>query len=503
MSSITNRNKPLEAQEFARVYTEYEDALKRSKLLDYDDLLLRCVDLLREHPSCVSNVEAVLIDEFQDTNLVQFDLMSLFAAHKKKITIVGDPDQSIYGFRAAEIKNLVRMQKQYTDTLVINLEQNYRSSGAILLLALEVIRQDEARPAKPLLPTHCVGTRPVLRKLPSAITEASWIVNEIKRTVALTGGMLTLNDVAILIRSATLSRHIESALGNAGISYRMVGGHRFFDRVEVKITLDYLRTIAQPENNDSLARIINVPGRKIGDTTLNALMEEAETKKVPLWDLILNSVQCKKTLRTKLTKQAEQGLAFLVNLILNARKKMSDSGDQDFSLVDLMHYVVKRIALEQHLEKTYPDDHESRWANVEELIRQASESSEASAVSNDEDLPAIEGVLQEQNANKITESLSQFLANVALSSEIQPEGESEASQAQVTISTIHAAKGLEWPVVFIPAAYDGSIPHSRADDIDEERRLLYVAMTRAKALLYICYPLKNSQGGMIQVIRLN
>src|SRR6266516_745525 len=199
----------------------------------------------------------------------------------------------------------------------------------------------------------------------------------------------------------------------------------------------------------------------------------------------------RKTLQTKLSKQAEQGLAFLVNLILNMRKKMSNPDDQDFSLVDLMYHVVKRISLEKYLEKTYPEDHESRWGNVEELIRQASESLEASLISsNDEDLPTVEGIPQEQNVNKITESLSQFLASVALSSEIKSGGEDEACQAQVTISTIHAAKGLEWPVVFIPAAYNGSIPHSRADDVDEERRLLYVAMTRAKALLYICYPLK-------------
>jgi DNA helicase-2/ATP-dependent DNA helicase PcrA len=165
----------------------------------------------------------VLIDEFQDTNLVQFDLMRLFAAHKKRITIVGDPDQSIYGFRAAEIKNYRRMLHQYPDTVTIALEENYRSSGAILLTALNVIEQDSSRVAKSLLPTHTVGTRPVLRKLAGAHKEAEWIVTEIQRIQGLTGDLLDLNDFAILLRSASLSRLIETSLGKAGIAYRMVG----------------------------------------------------------------------------------------------------------------------------------------------------------------------------------------------------------------------------------------------------------------------------------------
>jgi len=215
--------KSAEAQEFEKCYTEYEEALQRSNLLDYDDLLLRCVDLLRNHPSCVSNVEAVLIDEFQDTNIVQFDLMRLFASHKKRITIVGDPDQSIYGFRAAEIKNYKRLIRQYPDTVTIALEENYRSSGAIILTALTVIEQDSSRVKKSLLATHTFGTCPVLRKLSGAHKEAEWIVTEIKRIKGLTGDLLDLNDFAILLRSASLSRLIESALGKAGIAYRMVG----------------------------------------------------------------------------------------------------------------------------------------------------------------------------------------------------------------------------------------------------------------------------------------
>ena len=496
------KKKTVDQQEFVRVYEEYETQLASSSLLDYDDLLLRCVDLLRQHPTCVSNVEAVLIDEFQDTNIVQFDLMRLFATKQKRITTVGDPDQSIYGWRSAEIKNLKRMQKQYPDTLVIHLEDNYRSSGAILLAALEVIQQDESRPVKPLLPTHCPGTSPVLRKLPSAAIEALWIVSEIKRCIGMTGRLLNYSDFAILLRTAVLSRHVESAMGKAGIPYRMVGGQRFFDRIEIKVLLDYLRTVSQPDNNDALARIINTPPRRIGESTVKALLEEAEAKKSTLWSLVRDAVQGHSIPATKLSKTAEQGLGNFINIILTARIKMQES-ENSFSPQQLLEYIMKKLDFQAYLAKIYTEDHENRWANVEELLAQASDCSPMLAIDpdksiedEDEALPSIEG-LEQGTQGRSEEALSRFLANVALSSELRTEDEEddeeEGPKKKVTISTIHAAKGLEWPVVLIPAIYEGSIPHSRAEDTDEERRLLYVAMTRAQALLYMSCPMKNSQ----------
>jgi ATP-dependent DNA helicase UvrD/PcrA len=500
--------KSAEAEEFERCYTEYEDALKRSNLLDYDDLLLRCVDLLRKHPSCVSNVEAVLIDEFQDTNLVQFDLMRLFAAHKKRITIVGDPDQSIYGFRAAEIKNYKRMLHQYPDTVTIALEENYRSSGAILLSALNVIEQDGSRVAKSLLPTHTVGTRPVLRKLAGAHKEAEWIVTEIQRIKGLTGDLLDLNDFAILLRSASLSRLIETALGKAGIAYRMVGelfsfsrfvyssltttgGLRFYDRVEIKTILDYLRVISQPDNNDALARIINTPSRRIGESTIKSLLEEADQSKITLWSLVLGIVQGKLTAKTKLKNPTEKNLSSFVNIILTARAKISGPVEERTSTVELINFVLKKTDYEEWLVEHHGDVHKARWENVQELITQATDFQDAISFGyEDEALPGIDGLEQEEDSDH----LSKFLANVALASEVKKDDDEGSLTCQVTISTIHAAKGLEWPVVFIPATYQGSIPHSRAEDTNEERRLLYVAMTRAKALLYMSYPLKNSQG---------
>ena len=489
------QDKAVEQQEFFTVFEAYQSQLALSNLLDYDDLLLRCVDLLRLHPTCVSNVEVVLIDEFQDTNVVQFDLMRLFAGENKRVTTVGDPDQSIYGWRSAEIKNLERMQQQYPDTLTVHLKDNYRSSGAILLAADEVIQQDVSRPNKPLLPTHCPGTFPVLRKLPSAEIEATWIVSEMQRAIGLTGRLLAYSDFAILLRSASLSRQVESAMGKAGIPYRMVGGQKFFDRLEVKILLDYLRVVSQTNNNDAVSRIINIPPRGLGTSTVKALLEEAESRKVALWTLLRKSTQSAS--RTKLSKSAEQGLGSFVRLILTSRNMILDVINPSSPEI-ILEYIIRKLDFQHYLKKSHGVDHEARWANVEELIAQASEYTVSGPNENqeDDDLPNIKG-LEHQQGNAAEEALAKFLANVALASELQKEEEDmegkEALQSQVTISTIHAAKGLEWPVVFVPSAYEGCIPHSRAEDTDEERRLLYVAMTRAQALLYISYPLKSSQ----------
>ncbi|KAF2815246.1 ATP-depentend DNA helicase-like protein [Mytilinidion resinicola] len=485
-------NKKAEQHEFAALYAEYEETLKTSNLLDYDDLLLRCTDLLRKHPECVSSIQAVLIDEFQDTNHVQYELMTLLSQKQKCITIVGDPDQSIYGFRSAEIKNLKLMREHHPETVVIHLENNYRSSGCILTSALAVIEQDESRHNKPLLPTHVVGERPVLRKLPNAVAEAKWLVSEIQRSKTLTGEIFTFNDYAILLRSAALSRLIETQLGKAGIPYRMVGGHRFYDRVEVKLVLDYLRVVNQPDHNDALVRIINNPPRKIGEVTVKALLEEAEAQKMTLWDLVLNQAQGRKRPRTKLSAQAEKGIDMFVNLILTSRKKLLNEDGKDCSLVDIIAHVLNKLSFQEFLRKTYREEWEGRWANVEELVAQATDvalSTEAGDNALDESLPVVEGI--EQRTLSSGDILTKFLSNVALSTEVEKKDGQRAEQ--VTISTIHAAKGLEWPVVFIPAAYEGSIPHSRSEDTDEERRLLYVGMTRAQALLYLSCPTKNSQ----------
>ncbi|ELR04266.1 hypothetical protein VC83_05543 [Pseudogymnoascus destructans] len=481
--AIKNNNK--EVQQIDAIYTEYEATLKSANLLDFDDLLLRCVDLLRDHPQCVSNVEAVLIDEFQDTNLVQFDLMRLMAASRKKVTIVGDPDQSIYGFRSAEVKNYLSLLRQYPDTITISLEENYRSSGAILAASLKIIQQDTSRIDKSLLATHTVGTRPVLRTLESAEVEGDWIMHEIRRCVTLTGGLITYGDVAILLRSAYLSRHIETYLGKAGVLYRMVGGRAFYDRVEVRLILYYLRVISNPADNNAFAEVVNLPKRGVGDVTVKSLIEEADQKRMSIWELME-----KGPLATGLSAKARNGISQFMKIIKDARKKLSD--EEGHTIASLMKHVIEAVELEDYLKKTYPDeeDYQSRLENVKEILALAEEADDPeSSDYNDEPLPEVDGLEQ----NELSTPLSNFLAKISLATDKRAKDAEGEDKPRVTISTIHAAKGLEWPVVFIPGAYDGSIPNGRADDTDEERRLLYVGMTRAKALLYVSYPLIDSR----------
>ncbi|KAL2172135.1 hypothetical protein VTG60DRAFT_136 [Thermothelomyces hinnuleus] len=483
-------------KELDTCYREYQKHLETSNLLDYDDLLIKCVELLQKFPSCVSNIQTVLIDEYQDTNGVQYDLMKLFAQHRKRITTVGDPDQSIYGWRSAEIRNLWKMLREYPETEEIALEENYRSSQAILDLSLEVIKQDQKRYRKVLKPTHNKGSRPVLRCLKSASAEADWIVSEIRRVLVMSGNMLTHNDVAILLRSAALSRHIEASLGKAGIPYRMVGGFKFYERAEIKTLIDYLRVIHHPKNNDALANIVNVPRRGIGEATVKALLEEAETSALSLWDVLTKHCRGDRKAKTKITKQAEQQLSGgLLRPLQDIRRRVAEACEPNgtrFGLVEMIEQLLTRLSFEEYLKKKYPDpdDHGQRWANVQELLGLAAEFERDMDRSNEDDLPEIEGLDQTRE----TGVLPRFLANVALASDAQTEDDGQESRPLVTISTIHAAKGLEWPIVFVPAVYDGSIPHTRAEDGDEERRLLYVAMTRAQSLLYLSCPLFSANG---------
>lgn len=252
--------------------------------------------------------------------------------------------------------------------------------------------------------------------------------------------------------------------------------------------MDYLRVINQPDNNDALARVINVPSRRIGESTIKALLEEADEAKITLWSLVLGVVQGKRAAKTKLPKQTAQGLSRFVNIILTARGKLTAPEEERMTTPELIKFLLLKTDYEKWLEEHHNDIHKARWANVEELITQATDFQDlVSCGYEDDSLPQIEGLDQDDG----TDHLSRFLANVALASEVK--NDEASATAQVTISTIHAAKGLEWPVVFIPATYQGSIPHSRAEDTNEERRLLYVAMTRAKALLYMSCPTKNSQ----------
>lgn len=473
-----------------RCYDEYQEQLAKANLLDYDDLLVRCVELLRKYPICVSNVQVVLVDEYQDTNGIQYDLMKLFAQHRHRISIVGDPDQSIYGWRSAEIRNLHRLLREFPDTDTISLEENYRSSKSILSASLGIIQQDASRYEKALLAVHSTGTKPVLRRLKSAANEGEWIVSEILRTTRMSGGMLKRKDCAILLRSAALSRHVEAALGKKGIAYQMIGGHKFYERKEIKILLDYLRVVHQPHINDAVSRIINVPRRGVGKTTIQALLEESEEGSRPLWTILEQHCDGTDLMPRLTTAMGNKLRGGLIPIITDLKIDADEIVPGDECLVGLVRELISRLDYTEYLKQVYPDDHEQRWASVEEFINLVSDFEKELGAEEEDALPEIYDAEQERDDSV----LGRFLANIALSADSQKDKKEADTSAVVTISTIHAAKGLEWPVVFVPCVYEGSIPHSRAEDTNEECRLLYVAMTRAKILLYLSCPSSNAYG---------
>ncbi|KAK9477173.1 P-loop containing nucleoside triphosphate hydrolase protein [Lipomyces japonicus] len=275
---------------FLSLFHQYGKRLSEANMLDYDDLLIRCIELLKKAPNVVSNVEAVLVDEFQDTNTIQYELMLLLAQAKNNITIVGDPDQSIYGFRAAETANVKRMRKQYPSAKVINLEENYRSSGNIINTALAIIKQDETRDRKSIRANTHQGQKPILLETKNPEMEAWTIVEEIKRVLALSAGLLKPSDIAILVRSARLTSLIEPQLVRAGIEYCVVGGFRFWEREEVKFFMAYLSVIHSRKDTSALFNVMNNPKRGIGTRTQTKLMEHANEHKISLWDAVLKAV---------------------------------------------------------------------------------------------------------------------------------------------------------------------------------------------------------------------
>ncbi|KAF3171848.1 hypothetical protein EYR41_009687 [Orbilia oligospora] len=488
---IATQKKSNHNDEFSKIYSQYEKELKNSNLLDFDDLLLRCLDLLRAHPLCVSNIESVLIDEFQDTNLVQFDLMCLFASRRNKITIVGDPDQSIYGFRAAEIGNLRAMQEFYPHTIVVNLEENYRSSAAILTCSLEVIQQDKTRPEKGITPTHELGISPVLRELPTPDAEARWIAQEVTRLRITTGNLFTFDDIAILVRSGGLAREIETQMTRNRIPYRLLAGIRFFERAEVKTILDYLRVIFDPNNNEALLRILNTPRRGLGDKAFKELSATAEKKETSIWSIVQKAARGDIKVGG-ISNPGITGLSKFVKIIRDTQNAFKSDQTKDPEVVGkIIQALLEKIDYKVYVGEKLQGEFEDRWQHVEEFMTQAVEFCGNVMSGIDEaDLPDTEAIGNTVEESALIGALGKFLATAALASVKEgPEAAGNGDGSGVlTISTIHNAKGLEWPIVFIPGCYNGSIPHSRAEDHDEERRLLYVAMTRAQALLYLSYP---------------
>ena len=484
-----------------RIYAEYESRLASHNALDFDDLLMYGVKLFREHPSLsFDHIEHVLVDEFQDTNAVQYELMCHMSAGNKCVSIVGDPDQSIYSWRHADVSHLERMRTDFPGVQRVLLEQNFRSTPSILDAALSVMQQDKLRIQKGLYTSHAQGAPVVLRAFHDADEEARYIALEILRHVQCTGGLLTFADISILLRFNAQSRPLEAALQRHGIPYRILGGLRFFDRAEIKDLLAYLVVTENPAYTPGVLRILNVPKRGIGTKSVQALLAAAQAEQVPLLTYLERvSPAAAYGMRPAVVKSVSQ--------FIQTIHELRNAAENGTSVADLLHLVLKLTRYEEHLR---PDpDFDSRWENVQELVSFASsiDLPPQSPPSHRGELVRKRARLSEnrpEDANEFsvhnivdnvhadeevaTTPLSAFLESSALASDL---GVQEGSPpAMVTISTCHAAKGLEWPVVFLPASEDGIYPFYRSttpEERREERRLYYVAMTRAQTNLILSW----------------
>ena len=453
-----------------RAYERYQDMLNLANALDFDDLLLRTVKLFREHPDVSSKYQSryqhVMVDEFQDTNLVQYELVKQVAARSRNLCVVGDPDQSIYSWRAADVRNILNFEKDYPDAKIILLTQNYRSTRTILETASAVIAANTQRKQKELWTENENGELITLRETYSEQDEAQYVVSEIDRLTG--GGTFRPGDIAVMYRTNAQSRAVEEAFIRYGMAYKLVAGTRFYERKEIKDILAYLRLIHNPNDNIALARIINTPTRGIGERTVAELSSWAKAKGISLHEAIMH-------LEPEGGEGASPLSARSAKLLGQFAELIKELVTRSWTLAppELIDYLAKRTGYRECL-MAAPDG-EERWENVMELRGVAEQYTELSP---DEALPA-------------------FLEGTTLVSDV--DGLDGAKDA-VTLITLHQAKGLEFPVVFMVGMEEGVLPHIRSFDdpaqMEEERRLCYVGITRARQRLYLVRAYRrNLMGG--------
>jgi DNA helicase-2/ATP-dependent DNA helicase PcrA len=455
----------------AEVYPAYQRRLALNNSLDFDDLLTFAVRLFQEHPEVLERYRErwryILVDEYQDTNHVQYVFTKLLAEQHHNICVVGDDDQSIYSWRGANIRNILDFEKDYPETKVIKLEQNYRSTQTILDVAHAVIRENRERKEKKLWTQNGKGSPVAVQFMPNDFEEGRFVVREIRRLMA-RGEHTSLSDFAVLYRTNAQSRLVERAFAEEGLPYQVIGGPKFYERREIRDLLAYLRLIANPADDASLRRIVNVPPRALGDTSLDHLQKFASAHGMPLWRAILEiddvpGLQARAVAAFKSFRQLMLGF-------------VEDS--QTAPLVALLELILERTRYREYINPDGTLEGQDREENVNELLRQAA-------------------TLPEGDPR---ESLAQFLDEVAL---IADQDTMEDRPDSATLITLHAAKGLEFPVVFIVGMSEGLFPHRRSEDdpvqMEEERRLAYVGMTRAKERLYLVHAETRGQwGGLAQ-----
>ncbi len=444
----------------SEVYRLYQKRLREFDAMDFDDLIGKYVELLEKNEDVRGELhdrfQHLLIDEYQDTNRAQYVLVKLLAGKEGNVVAVGDEDQSIYRFRGADINNILNFERDFPGAKIIKLEQNYRSTGNILDAATGVVSNNIARKGKKLFTTSGGGDPVRVVTASSDREEAQFVIEKMN---ALRGEM-KLSDFAVLFRTNAQSRPFEEELLRANMPYSVVGGVKFYERAEIKDVLSYLRLSVRPHDTPSIERVINVPSRGIGDTTVNALTERAVAENVSLWTVIEGDLGF-------LPARAAKAVGEFREIVHDLQRASTNP------IPDLYDYVLLRTGYRRMLAESRDVQDESRLQNLEELLNSAREFYEA-------------------NPNA---TLADYLDSLTLMSDL----DRYESQKGVTLMTLHAAKGLEFKVVFLAGMEEGILPHSQSqeqnEDIEEERRLCYVGMTRAREQLYCLHSLERRMHG--------
>ena len=441
-------------EKIALVYEKYQKSLKENNAIDFDDIINFTIKILNENPEIKeyysNKFRYVLVDEYQDTNKAQFILVKLLAENNGNITVVGDNDQGIYSFRGADISNILNFEKDFKGTKIIKLEQNYRCTGNILKIANSVIKNNETKYDKKLWTENEIGNLPKIYSADNEYDEGNYIVEQIEHLRRQEG--MKYSDFAVLYRMNTQSRAIEQILGREGIPYKVVGGLKFFERKEIKDIISYLRLIQNPMDNLSLTRIINEPKRGIGKTSLDKIQDLAIDNETSMYEVIKNSDQY--GLNRVFLNSRE-----FINVIEELRSKKDD-----MLISELVKLTLKKTGYTKALEDEKTIEAENRIENLEEFLT----------------------VAMEFEKEEAEYSLENFLQGMTLSSDLDNVDDAEES---VTLMTLHSAKGLEFPVVFLVGLEEGIFPGYKSigeeSALEEERRLCYVGITRAKQNLFL------------------
>ena len=477
VKAFTVRATDFFSEQTAKIYELYQSKLRANNALDFDDLLMLTVELLSRNDEIRAKYQNkfhyILVDEYQDTNGAQYAITKLLAEGHRNICVVGDADQSIYGWRGADMRNILNFERDYPEATVILLEQNYRSTKNILAAANAVIGNNLTHKKKELWTDNPKGDPIIIYEGGTEKNEASYIVSEVERLHTMFH--VKYGDVAVLYRTNAQSRNIEEAFYAAGIPYAMVGSVRFYDRREIKDIIAYLRVICNPRDTLSLLRIINVPKRGLGQTSLGRMMETAAEYHMSLFELITDT-QLLHTI-PKLSAKVKMALEDFAALIFTF---MGQIGMRP--LHEIVEDMIEESGYASALENDAKEDNRDRLENLREFV---------SVAKNFED-----GAADGENG------LENFLAQISLISDVD---ETVQTDGSVTLMTFHAAKGLEFPTVFMAGMEEGLFPHSRTllDDteIEEERRTCYVGITRAERRLYLTYARQRTIYGRTETSR--